>query len=100
MNASPDSLRERELDVAREIANAFLTLVRRSRCTAWRWRADAAGARQLQLRLRARPADPTLLKLTCANNWPQSSARYLVSSGCGSAAVRRAARWREASRSR
>ena len=25
MNASPDSLRERELDVAREIANAFLT---------------------------------------------------------------------------
>ncbi|HSK19434.1 MAG TPA: GAF domain-containing sensor histidine kinase [Longimicrobiales bacterium] len=78
MNASPDSLRERELDVAREIANAFLTAG--TPVEVYR----LALARVTPL-VRATfssvferdPQDPTLLKLTCANNWPQSSARYL-----------------------
>jgi hypothetical protein len=39
MDATPDSLRERELEVAREIAHAFITAARRWRCTGWRWRA-------------------------------------------------------------
>lgn len=78
MNATPDSLRDRELDVAREIANAFLTA--RTPVEVYR----LALARVTPL-VRASfssvferdPDDPALLKLTCANNWPQSSARYL-----------------------
>jgi signal transduction histidine kinase len=78
MNASPDSLRERELDVAREIANAFLTAgtpvevyrLALARVT------PLVGASFSSIFERD-PEDPTLLKLTCANNWPQSSARYL-----------------------
>lgn len=78
MNATPDSLRDRELDVAREIANAFLTA--RTPVEVYR----LALARVTPL-VRASfssvferdPHDPALLKLTCANNWPQSSARYL-----------------------
>ncbi|HSJ32447.1 MAG TPA: GAF domain-containing sensor histidine kinase [Longimicrobiales bacterium] len=78
MNASPDSLRERELDVAREIANAFLTAgtpVEVYRLALARVtplvRASFSSVFERD------PQDPTLLKLTCANNWPQSSARYL-----------------------
>jgi signal transduction histidine kinase len=78
MNATPHSLRDRELDVVREIANAFLTAA--TPVEVYR----LALARVTPL-VRATfssiferdPADPTLLKLTCANNWPQSSARYL-----------------------
>jgi signal transduction histidine kinase len=78
VNATPDSLRERELDVAREIASAFLTA--RTPLEVYR----LALARVTPL-VRASfssvferdPHDPALLKLTCANNWPQSSARYL-----------------------
>jgi signal transduction histidine kinase len=78
MTAATDSLRDRELDVAREVANAFLTAS--TPVEVYR----LALARVTPL-VRASfssiferdPADPTLLKLTCANSWPQSSARYL-----------------------
>ena len=78
MSATPDSLRERELDVAREVASAFLTAS--TPVEVYR----LALARVTPL-VRASfssvferdPADPTLLKLSCANSWPQSSARYL-----------------------
>jgi signal transduction histidine kinase len=78
MNSAPDSLRDRELDVAREVANAFLTA--NTPVEVYR----LALARVTPL-VRASfssvferdPADPTLLKLTCANSWPQASARYL-----------------------
>jgi len=78
MNAGSESLRERELVVAREIAHAFLTAA--TAVEVYR----LALARVTPL-VRASfssvferdPTDPTLLKLTCANNWPQSSARYL-----------------------
>lgn len=78
MNAGPDSLRDRELDVAREVAHAFLTAstplevyrLALARVT------PLVRATFSSVFLRD-PADPTLLKLTCANSWPQSSARYL-----------------------
>ena len=78
MNASPDSLRERELDVAREIANAFLTAgtpVEVYRLALARVTPLVRAA--FSSVFERDPQDPTLLKLTCANNWPQSSARYL-----------------------
>jgi signal transduction histidine kinase len=78
MDATPDSLRERELEVAREIANAFLTAgtpVEVYRLALARVtplvRASFSSVFERD------PDDPRLLKLTCANNWPQSSARYL-----------------------
>jgi len=72
------SLRERELDVAREVAHAFITAT--SPLEVYR----LALARLTPL-VRASfssvferdPADPTLLKLACAHNWPQASARWL-----------------------
>jgi signal transduction histidine kinase len=78
MNATGTSLRDRELDVAREVAHAFITAT--SPLEVYR----LALARLTPL-VRASfssvfqrdPADPTLLKLACAHNWPQSSARYL-----------------------
>jgi signal transduction histidine kinase len=78
MRAAPDSLRARELDVAREVAHAFLTAstpvevyrIALTRVT------PLVGASFSSVFLRD-PADPTLLKLICANSWPQSSARYL-----------------------
>jgi signal transduction histidine kinase len=77
-NGGTASLRDRELDVAREVAHAFITAS--SPLEVYR----LALARLTPL-VRAKfssvfhrdPADPTLLKLTCAHNWPQSSARYL-----------------------
>jgi signal transduction histidine kinase len=77
-NAGSGSLRDRELDVAREVAHAFINAT--SPIEVHR----LALARLTPL-VRATfssvfhrdPADPTLLKLTCAHNWPQSSARYL-----------------------
>src|SRR5690606_3338909 len=78
MNAAPDSLRDRELDVAREVAHAFLTAstplevyrLALARVT------PLVRASFSSVFLRD-PADASLLKLACANNWPQSSARYL-----------------------
>jgi signal transduction histidine kinase len=75
---SNEALRERELDVAREIAHAFLSAT--SPLEVYR----LALARVTPL-VRARFSsvflrdhdDETLLKLSCAHNWPQSSARYL-----------------------
>lgn len=78
MNAGPDSLRDRELDVAREVAHAFLTASTPLEV----YRLVLARVTPLvratfsSVFLRD-PSDPTLLKLTCANSWPQSSARYL-----------------------
>jgi signal transduction histidine kinase len=77
-DAGSSWLRARELDVAREVAHAFITAA--SPLEVYR----LALARLTPL-VRASfssvfhrdPADPTLLKLTCAHNWPQSSARYL-----------------------
>jgi signal transduction histidine kinase len=77
-NEGSASLRDRELDVAREVAHAFITAA--APIEVYR----LALARLAPL-VRASfssvfhrdPADPTLLKLTCAHNWPQSSARFL-----------------------
>lgn len=72
------SLRQRELDVAREIAHAFLT----ANSTVEVYRLALARLTPLvnasfgSVFLRDH-ADVTLLKLACAQNWPQSSARYL-----------------------
>jgi signal transduction histidine kinase len=76
--AAGATLRELELDVAREVANAFL----RAGSSLEVYRIALARLTPL---VRASfssvferdPADPTLLKLVCAQNWPQSSARYL-----------------------
>ncbi|HEX6307368.1 MAG TPA: GAF domain-containing sensor histidine kinase [Longimicrobiales bacterium] len=78
MNAIPASLRDRELDVAREVAHAFLTAstplevyrIALARVTPL-VRAKFSSVFQRD------PADPTLLKLACAVSWPQSAARYL-----------------------
>jgi signal transduction histidine kinase len=72
------SLRELELDVAREVTHAFITAS--SPLEVYR----IALARLTPL-VRASfssvferdPADPMLLKLACAHNWPQASARFL-----------------------
>ncbi len=76
--AGAPSLRERELEIAREIAHAFLTATRPlevyrlalARVT------PLVGASFSSVFLRD-PEDPSLLKLACAQNWPQASARYL-----------------------
>jgi len=71
-------LRQRELEVVQEIAHAFLTAdgpleVYR---LALRRVTPLLGASFSSVFLRD-PTDPTLLKLECAQNWPQVSARYL-----------------------
>ncbi|HEX7120266.1 MAG TPA: ATP-binding protein [Longimicrobiales bacterium] len=71
-------MQQRELEVVREIAHAFLTATRPvevyrlalARVT------PLVGASFSSVFLRD-AADPQLLKLVCAQNWPQSSARYL-----------------------
>jgi signal transduction histidine kinase len=71
-------LRQRELDVAREIAHAFLTAntpVEVFRLALARL-TPLVGAGFASVFLRD-PGDPSLLKLACAQNWPQSSARFL-----------------------
>lgn len=74
----PETLRQRELEIAREIAHAFLTATQPlevyrlalARVT------PLVGASFSSVFLRD-AADPDLLKLVCAQNWPQSSARFL-----------------------
>ncbi|HEX7091225.1 MAG TPA: HAMP domain-containing sensor histidine kinase [Longimicrobiales bacterium] len=69
---------QRELDIAREIAHAFLNATRAvevyrlalTRVT------PLVGGSFSSVFLRD-PVDPQLLKLECAQNWPQSSARFL-----------------------
>jgi signal transduction histidine kinase len=78
MSVASESLRQRELEVAAEIVHAFLTAshpvevyrVALSRVT------PLVNARFSSVFLRD-PADPLLLKLECAHNWPQASARFL-----------------------
>jgi signal transduction histidine kinase len=77
-NAGSRSLRDRELDVAREIAHAFITAsspleVYRLALSRLTPLVNASFSSVFE----RDPADHSLLKLTCANNWPQSSARYL-----------------------
>jgi signal transduction histidine kinase len=75
---TPETLQQRELEVAREIAHAFLTATQPlevyrlalARVTAL---VDASFS---SVFLRDGD-DPELLKLVCAQNWPQSSARFL-----------------------
>ena len=72
------SLRQLELEVAREIIDAFLTssnAVEVYRLALARL-TPLVQASFASIFLRD-PADPTLLKLVCAQNWPQSSARFL-----------------------
>lgn len=77
-NGVSASLRDRELDVAREVAHAFITA-----STPLEVYRLALG--RLTPLVRASfssvflrdPHDPGLLKLACAHNWPQASARYL-----------------------
>lgn len=74
----PESLRQRELQIAGEIAQAFLTATRPLEV----YRLALARVTPLvdasfsSVFLRD-ANDPTLLKLVCAQNWPQSSARFL-----------------------
>ena len=77
-DAGSESLRARELDVAREVAHAFVsatTPVEVYRLALARLtplvRASFSSVFERD------PYDDTLLKLTCTHNWPQSSARYL-----------------------
>ncbi len=72
------SLRQKELEVAREIFDAFLTAnnaVEVYRLALARL-TPLVNASFASIFLRD-PADPTLLKLASAQNWPQSSARFL-----------------------
>ncbi|CAN5637976.1 hypothetical protein BH23GEM9_BH23GEM9_06350 [soil metagenome] len=74
----PPSIRDLELDVAREVAHAFLTAgspleVYRLALARLTPMVQASFSSVFQ----RDPADPTLLKLACAHNWPQSSARFL-----------------------
>jgi signal transduction histidine kinase len=72
------SLRQLELEVAREIIDAFLTAnnaVEVYRLALARL-TPLVNASFASIFLRD-PQDPTLLKLVCAQNWPQSSARFL-----------------------
>jgi signal transduction histidine kinase len=72
------TLRQLELEVAREIIDAFLTAnnaVEVYRLALARL-TPLVHASFASIFLRD-PADPTLLKLVCAQNWPQSSARFL-----------------------
>jgi GAF domain-containing protein len=74
----PTHLRDRELEVARQIADTFLTAssavevyrVALSRIT------PIVGASFASVFLRDHD-DPDLLRLACAQNWPQSTARFL-----------------------
>lgn len=74
----PDSLRDRELAVAREIAESFLTasspleVYRRALARV----TPLVGADFASVFLRD-DDDPRLLRLACAQNWPQASARFL-----------------------
>jgi GAF domain-containing protein len=75
---APEHLRNRELEVARQIAETFLTAssavevyrVALARIT------PLVGASFASVFLRDEE-DPGLLRLACAQNWPQSSARFL-----------------------
>ena len=78
MATGSDPWRQRELQITREIARAFLQAthpleVYRTALTRVMPLLDASFA---SVFLRD-PHEPTLLKLECAQNWPQSSARYL-----------------------
>jgi signal transduction histidine kinase len=78
VDRSNEALRQRELDVAREVAHAFLaasTPLEVFRHALARV-TPLVGARFSSVFLRD-PHDSALLKLTCAHNWPQSSARFL-----------------------
>lgn len=70
--------RGRELEVAGEIAHAVLHAARP--LEVYRLALDRVtplvGARFSSVFLRE-PAEPTLLRLECAHNWPQSAARFL-----------------------
>jgi signal transduction histidine kinase len=76
--ATAELLQQRELEIAREIAQAFLTATQPlevyrlalARVTA------LVGASFSSVFLRDLN-DPELLRLVCAQNWPQSSARFL-----------------------
>ena len=74
----PESLRQRELEIAREIARAFLKATRPLEV----YRLALARVTPLvdasfsSVFLRD-PEDVSLLKLLCAQNWPQASARFL-----------------------
>jgi signal transduction histidine kinase len=76
--ATTEVLQQRELEIAREVAQAFLTATQPlevyrlalARVTA------LVGASFSSVFLRD-TADPELLRLVCAQNWPQSSARFL-----------------------
>jgi signal transduction histidine kinase len=77
-DAGSESLRARALDVAREVAHAFVsatTPVEVYRLALARLtplvRASFSSVFERD------PHDETLLKLTCTHNWPQASARYL-----------------------
>lgn len=75
---SAGSLRERELDVAREVALAFLTAG--SPLEVYRLvlaRLTPLVRATFSSVFQRDPVDTSLLKLVCAHNWPQSSARYL-----------------------
>jgi hypothetical protein len=71
-------LRRRELEIAEEIAHSFLSATHPLEvCRLALARVTPlVGARFASVYLRD-PADPTLLKLNCAHNWPQDSARFL-----------------------
>ncbi len=75
---SPESLQQRELEVVREIAHAFLTATRPVEVyrLALVRVTPLVGASFSSVFLRD-AAEPQLLKLVCAQNWPQSAARYL-----------------------
>ncbi len=74
----PEALRQRELEIAREIARAFLKATRPLEV----YRLALARVTPLveasfsSVFLRESD-DPLLLKLVCAQNWPQASARFL-----------------------
>ncbi len=76
--ATAEVLQQRELEIAREIAHAFLTATQPlevyrlalARVTA------LVNASFSSVFLRD-AVDPELLRLVCAQNWPQSSARFL-----------------------
>ncbi len=74
----PDALRQRELEIAGEIAQAFLSATRPLEV----YRLALARVTPLvdasfsSVFLRD-TEEPSLLKLVCAQNWPQTSARFL-----------------------
>jgi GAF domain-containing protein len=78
ITAPADVHRRIELEVAAEIAHAFLTATHPLEVyrLALARVSPLVGARFSSVYLRD-PADALLLKLQCAYNWPQDSARYL-----------------------